>query len=691
MKLSRLRKFTILLVLFYIYFWGAHVSWSKDADLTVTATRIEEQGFYVPQSVSVVTADDIVEENFRTIAGALQEEPGILVQETNYGGGSPFIRGLTGKQTLILVDGIRFNNSTFRYGPNQYFNNIDPLIVDRVEIVRGPASVLYGSDAIGGVINVITKKRKDFSYAHDVDGELTARYGSADNSKVGRLEVSGNLHNLGFIGGVSYKDFGDLHGGRNTGLQEHTGYPEHDGDIKLQYNMPSSGEITAGYRRVHQTDVPRTDKFVYSSESYVFDPQIWNAFFVSFDRKNLFSQNSGIKATVSLNEEIEGLERQKFGSTTLRKYKDSVDSRGVSVQMNNLLMSSHLLTYGVDYYMDSVDSKRTDFNLTTGVGTNKAGNFPDDATYSLLGVYLQDDMTFSDRISAILGIRYSEARVKATLPSPYGKFEDRYSDVTGSAGVVYNISENIHGVVSIAQGFRAPNLDDTVVLEKITNEGIDVPSTGLDPEESVNYEIGLKMETPDSGGSIFYFYNDLTSLIERGPGVYNGQTYIDEDGDGVEDKGEAVRQKFNIGEAFIHGIEAEWMHKLTQAWTLNGNISWTYGKDTENNEPLSRIPPVLGFMGLKWEKPQGKYWGEYYTRFAGKQYRLSSRDKTDPRINPNGTGGWATHNLRGGIDFRKWGKLSVSVENIFDKDYRIHGSGINSAGINLIAGYVVEL
>ena len=130
MKLCMLRKFAILLVLFSFYFMGVHTLWGKDADITVTATRIEEKGFYVPQSVSVVNDVDIVEDGFRSLPGALQEEPGILVQETNYGGGSPFIRGLTGKQTLILVDGIRFNNSTFRYGPNQYFNNIDPLIVE---------------------------------------------------------------------------------------------------------------------------------------------------------------------------------------------------------------------------------------------------------------------------------------------------------------------------------------------------------------------------------------------------------------------------------------------------------------------------------------------------------------------------------------------------------------------------------
>src|SRR3990172_9049520 len=193
------KTFVALLLLTGLYLLNLPSSWGVEPDITVTATRVEEESFYVPQSVSGITSDEIIEKNFRTIPESLQDEPGILIQETAYGHGSPFIRGLTGKHILILVDGIRFNNSTFRFGPNQYFNNIDQGVVEHIEVVRGPSSVLYGSDAIGGVINVITKKREDYSSSHDIDGVITGRYGSVDESKTGRIEVSGNLQNFGFI------------------------------------------------------------------------------------------------------------------------------------------------------------------------------------------------------------------------------------------------------------------------------------------------------------------------------------------------------------------------------------------------------------------------------------------------------------------------------------------------------------
>ncbi|MBI4719913.1 MAG: TonB-dependent receptor [Chitinivibrionia bacterium] len=661
----------------------------EEPDITVTATRGEAESFYVPQSVSIVTGEKIVERNARTTPEALQEEVGILVQETAYGHGSPFIRGLTGKHTLILVDGIRFNNSTFRFGPNQYLNNIDPAVIDRIEVVRGPASVLYGSDAIGGVIHVITKRREDFSSPRDIDGALTGWYGSSDNSEAGRVEVNGNFRNFGLIGGKSYRDFGDLQGGKNTGLQENTGYQENDGDLKLQYRIAPDREIVAAYRRVHQMDVPRTDKFVYNNESFVYDPQIWNAFTVAYEMRGPGSPPEGLKMTFSLNQQIEGIERQKFGSTTLRRYRDAVDTWGLSLQREDSWGNGHSLTYGMEYYADSVDSGRTDINLTTGTAAPKAGNFPDDARYDQWGIYLQDEMSVTERLSSILGLRYSQAKVEATLPAAYGRFEDAYDDVTASLGLLYALTPNFHGVVNVARGFRAPNLDDTTVLEKVTNEGIDVPSPGLEPEKSVNSEIGVKAEFSTAGGSLFYFYNDLRDLIERGPGIYNGQTYLDENGNGAEDPGEAVRQKFNIGEAYIQGVEAEGWYQVTPGWSLRGNLSWIYGQDRENREPLSRIPPVMGSAGLRWKAVSGRYWGEYDARFAGEQDRLSSRDRTDPRIDLEGTPGWTTHGLQGGADFRRLGKVTLGVENIFNRDYRIHGSGIDAPGIHFTAGYTV--
>ena len=240
-------------------------------EITVTSSRKETQVFQVPDAIGVVKSSDIEEKNARTLPDALSFESNVHMQKTNHAGGSPFIRGMTGKDVLILIDGVRFNNSTFRYGPNQYLNTIEPSMVDRVEIVRGPGSVMYGSDALGGVINIITKKpsvednRKAYS-------SLKSRFGSQDKSFFNRLDAGGGTGVVRWKGGVTTKKFQDLRGGQGIGTQHHTGYDEVNWDFALASRV-GQGALTVSAGQCQQDDVPRTDKFLYSNTSYMFDPQ----------------------------------------------------------------------------------------------------------------------------------------------------------------------------------------------------------------------------------------------------------------------------------------------------------------------------------------------------------------------------------------------------------------------------------
>ncbi|HLA05451.1 MAG TPA: TonB-dependent receptor plug domain-containing protein, partial [Syntrophales bacterium] len=198
-------------------------------EIVVTATRSEEDIFKVPYSADIVTAEDIQERQLsRTLPEALKKIPGVMVQKTSFGQGSPYIRGFTGYNTLFLIDGIRLNNSVFRSGPNQYANTIDPLTIERMEVVKGPSSVLYGSDAIGGTVNVFTTN------PGPNENKIFYRFSSAEESNSGRLQLSGNMGNLWAIAGVSLKDYGDLNAGGMVGKQLHTGYNEKDYDLKLQ-------------------------------------------------------------------------------------------------------------------------------------------------------------------------------------------------------------------------------------------------------------------------------------------------------------------------------------------------------------------------------------------------------------------------------------------------------------------------
>ncbi len=191
----------------------------------VAASRHEQLVTDSPRAISVVTGAELRERNYRSTPEAVAEVVGVFVQQTNYGGGAPIVRGLVGHQVLILIDGIRLNNAAYRLGPNQYPDTIDINQIERIEVVRGAGSVLYGSDALGGVINIVTRRAvAPADGARPVKTRLFNRLASADGSAVGRAELSGGAGPLLFIGGATLKHFGDLRGGSRSGLQPFTGY-----------------------------------------------------------------------------------------------------------------------------------------------------------------------------------------------------------------------------------------------------------------------------------------------------------------------------------------------------------------------------------------------------------------------------------------------------------------------------------
>lgn len=652
-------------------------------EIVVTGSRVEESVFEEPQAASVVRRREIVENIYRTTPEALAHTPGVTVQKTAHGQGSPFIRGLTGEQVLILVDGVRLNNSTFRYGPNQYLSTIDPAVIDHIEVVRGPSSALYGSDAMGGVINVVTRKRRDFSQEQDTDAEVNLIYGSADKEKTGRIAVEGNIVDYGYLANADYRDFDNLEGGGDIGEQLYTGYEEYHANLALSYRLDNDDRVDLTFQETKQINVPRTDKFINSQESQIFDPQEHTAMALHWDTRLSSALAQRIKGSVSFQRQKEVLYRQAFSSTTLRHLEDVTDTVGFNLQADKALAERHLLSYGLEYYADQVNSTRVD--TTAGVSTAKPGSFPDDSKYYMAGVYLQDEYLLGDRSEVTLGIRYSDDRVKTNLTG-FGTLDQSYSDVTGSIRWSGLIAAETRLFAGISQGFRAPNLNDIAVLQS-TNQGTDVPSPDLESEKSINYELGMKVNKPRWQGTAVVFWSDYKGLIERRPGTYQGLSFIDDNNNGIQDAGEDnVSQKFNIGKANIWGTELDGSFVLTPEWTSYGNLAWARGENKTDNEPVSKIPPLRALIGARWQPEGRKYWLEPFVELVAKQDRLSSGDVSDPRIPDGGTPGYGTLNLHSGWDDGDQ-SLNVAFNNINDKAYKVHGSGVYGPGREIKLSY----
>jgi len=667
-------------------------------EVVVTATRTDHSPLDVPQPINLVPESRIRERNAKTSAEALREETGIFIQKTNHGGGSAIIRGLSSNQILILVDGVRLNNSTYRLGNHQYLTTIDNHLIRQIEVVRGPTSVLYGSDAMGGTINVITKKPVPYSQNLTFDYRLLSRYASVDEEKTMRADLSLQNHHFAVLTGFSYKDYSDLKRGKNShypqlenstnGLrQSPTGFTAYDFNTKLVYNPTPSQSFIFAYQMARQKDVPRYDK--YESNDYIhwfYEPQVRNLVYLTYENNIQSKYITSIRSSISYHRQKEGRKTQKSIETPMTQEIDDVGTLGLSMQLNSLFRK-HLFTYGIDLYFDKVSSERTFMYTETGTSErDERGRYPDGARYDSYGFFFQDELHINPKWTLTPGIRFGYFNTKFTISrsgSRSGQIQQDFKSITSSMGLIYKLSDRIYLNANVGQAFRAPNLSDLTKLGESKGNTYEVPNPDLVPEKMLSFDTGFKLDFEDFKMQVSTYYASITDLLASAEANENGSPTIE-----INDIVYKVKAKTNIGNAFIRGFEASLVYNLYKFLSLQTNISSTFGQNTTAEEPVGGIPPLFGRIGLKWNKPT--YHFDLYMRFAGKQDRLSTDDLDDPRIPEGGTPGWQTINVRTGFELWNAGNIQFAIENICDTNYREHGSGINGPGRNLIVSLEIK-
>lgn len=648
--------------------------------ITVTATRGQRDWFTTPQAVSVIDESAINTSNVSNVPDLLRNVEGVYIQRTNLGGGSPFMRGLTGKQVLILVDGVRLNNSYYRSGPHQYLNTIDPGSLERIEVVRGPASVLYGSDGLGGVINLHTRRGGVASQNQPGNFSLGINYDSAvagedEEGNLGgyavQLRNTGAQKGFGWNVGGSVKRYDDLRGGSGVGEQVPSGYGEYGADLSVRYTLASQDELHFAVQHLEQSSVPKTSEVTLDGKvKFDYEPQIRTLGYLEYLANNLNFADSA-RFTLSAN-------RQKEGEEVIATLPiETVEVTEVSTWGADLQLASsspdgnHRFTYGAELYLDDFTTSKRSFDLALGTVEEIKPGVPDGATYSSLGFYLQDEWRVADRASLIAGARFSAYEAGGELDHPtegLTQLDLETDDLSFSVQGVYSLTDQINLVGGVSQGFRAPNMEDFFGRVDFTSE---IPNTSLVPEESINYEVGLKRQTASSHANIALFYTDYTNLISR----------ID-----TQDAlGQSVKQRRNVDSAEIRGIEAGFSHNFAERWSLNGNIAWIRGRDNED-QPLRRIPPLNGFLQLQHTVSE-RWWWQLEASLARRQDELSSGDISDKRIPPGGTPGYGILSVRAGYERANSNGFFLTLENLFDKRYKTHGSGIYGAGRSLVISY----
>ncbi|MBL8230538.1 MAG: TonB-dependent receptor [Bryobacterales bacterium] len=734
-----------------------------------------------------------------TLGNVFASAPGVLVQQSTYGQVSPFLRGLTGYQVLNLVDGLRFNNSTFRSGPNQYLAFVDPSQAFRVEAALGPLGAQYGSDAMGGSIHVLTPEARhsdDFS----VHGEFRLLAASADRSTGGLGQISMSNKVAAWVLGGSARNLGDLRGGggadsrhvlrRLFGLSDQqtrgitgsrmvdSGFSQYGVHSKLALRPRERHLLTMWYQRSELSDV-KGYKDLWGGLGRLrsdFAPQILDFGYVRYEKLKVGPIDT-VSGTFSVNQQRDGSVRQGLRSVDAITTDDNtVRSYGYTLQGGTYSKARQTIIFGGDLYDERIRSAR----LLSSSTQPQRPLYPDRSAYRTFGLFVQDSIDLlPKRLRAVVAARFTRIGYDA---SP---FTQNFNDLTGQASLSWNPREWLGLHVLVGRGFRAPNLNDLGALG-LNDLGYEIPAAdsvpagalmgnnageaalpsgrpvaALKPEHLRNYELGMTLRSKRLYSRVQVFHADLFDPIvrrtllfpaSRAPGQLSGLTVAPiaqtpaQREQGVVTVAtsfdpRAVKAFVNDGQTRYYGIE--WFSRATwsRQWQSEFGYSYMVGRDLFPNRNVRRLPPQNGTVSLRYN---ARWWFETRATVNGAQNRLSGGDLDDERIGasrrrrdiadffagsliaplvangvftPTGetllaiqnrvmpvgatlngvrivddnsraplylnTAGWMTVDVTVGVPLGERWSVSGGVQNLLDRNYRVHGSGVDAPGISV--------
>ena len=653
--------------------------------VVVTAASGEESAAEASRAVSVVGAERAYERAVASAPEMLAEAPGVFLKRTNDSVGTPIIRGLLGNRVLVLVDGIRLSSAITRGGRNSALNLVDPFTIERMEVVRGAGAVLHGSDAIGGVVQVIERRPTLGVQGFEVRPEIGMRAGSAASSFLGRATVGASSERAGLLAGASAGRLGPVHAGRDVGEQRFSGAVSYSADAKASH-MWGSALVSAELATVRFVDALRSDST--PEDQSRFELQSRTAAVV---RAVSHEALPALEAHASFQHLGEDRARLRTDPAREAEESDTIWSAGAGVKADVLQSELATVRTGLEYLHERLSSRAVDLDPVAGVRTPRPrARYVDGARYQSLGAFAQGELRLGERVSVTPGGRASFFWAGAP-PDPLRPTEPglAFSDqsLIGNLLLKVRLADNVRVLGSISQGFRAPNLDDLLAFGS-SARAFDAPASRLSSERSIASDLGARVTSEHLSAEAFGFYTALDDLIARRPGSFGGMTMID---------GRPVFVRENADQGNLGGVELAARARLRPV-QLTAAALWTRGvQRTEDEagqvvrEPMSRIPPLSGHAALRFEPGWRGVYAEAGLTWAARQDRLSAEDRADPRICPagpdgcTGTPGYAVVSLRAGAELDRRVRLAVVLENLGDALYRNHGSDLYAPGRSVMA------
>lgn len=694
-------------------------------EVVISANKWEQEEESVSQKIMTVNKKTIQFQNPQTAADLLANSGQVFVQKSQLGGGSPKIRGFSANSVLLVVDGVRMNNAIFRSGNLQNIINIDPNALESSEVIFGPGSVIYGSDALGGVMDFHTIEPKwSTDEITDITVNTLTRYSSAANERTGHLDFSIGKKKITFFHSSSFTGFDDLKAGaRRSGgykgeferrffvqringedqliensdvnTQKISGYNLFNTVSKVKYRIGPNMDISYGFYYSTTSDIPRYDNLTETIHSatdslaaaeWYYGPQKWqmhNLKLSVYKSNSLFDQ---ARITLAYQKFEESRNDRDFGDDRLRTRSEFVDMYSLAIDFDKDYSRSNIY-YGLDFYYNDIASAGFRRNLETSAITSTASRYPDGGSdftsFAIYGSYVYE---LTDQVTFNSGLRFNTISLNAettnvqALSNNSATLDLNNSAINGSLGLAINLNDNNKISYNISTGFRSPNVDDVGKVFDVGNS-IVVPNPDLQPEYSISHEIAYQRKTDRVLFKVVAFQSRLFDAIVDGAFTLNGSSVATVDGETLN-----VFSKVNAGDAEIYGASLIFTAEVAPNWAVSKSISFTGGKDITNNEPLRHTTPIFGKATLTYQ--QKKLRSEFYIEYNGNRDRndipSSEIDRKPYLYTANGSPGWYTLNLKSSFQINSHFNVNAGVENILDQHYRPYSSGISAPGRNYI-------
>ena len=694
-------------------------------EVVISANKWEQKEKSVSQQIITVNKKTIQFQNPQTPADLLANSGQVFVQKSQLGGGSPKIRGFAANSVLMVVDGVRMNNAIFRSGNLQNIINIDPNALESSEVIFGPGSVIYGSDALGGVMDFHTIEPKwSADSITDLSANALARYSTAADERTGHIDISVGQKKSTFFHSSSFTAFNDLRSGANRsggykGAHERTFYVQRingkdrlvrNDDINVQkfsgynlfntiskarYRLSSNTNISYGFYYSTTSDIPRYDNLTetlnantdsLTAAEWYYGPQKWqmhNLKLSFYESNSLFDQ---ARLTLAYQKFEESRNDRNFGDDRLRTRTEFVDMYSVALDFDKEYSKSSLY-YGIDFYYNDIESEGYRRNSETNEITATRSRYPDGGSdftsFAVYGSYVNE---LTNQVTFNSGLRFNTINLKAkttdsqALSNNSSELDLQNSALNGSSGLAISLNEANKISCNISTGFRSPNVDDVGKVFDVGSSLV-VPNSDLKPEYSISYELAYQRKTDRSLFKIVAFHSRLYDAIVDGPFTLNGSSTATIDGETLD-----VFAKVNTGDAEIHGGSLIFSTEVADNWAISKTISYTGGKDITNKEPLRHTTPVFGRAAVIYQ--QKKLRSEFYVEYNGDRDRneipSSEIDRKAYLYTDSGSPGWYTFNLKSSYQVSEHLNVNAGIENILDQHYRPYSSGISAPGRNFI-------